>query len=51
MAIAAELDKDNPKIDHKRTLRASLLLMFAGFFVFFIVAIMVFLGLIRFLPD
>jgi hypothetical protein len=51
MAVAAEVDKDNPKISYKNTIRMALWFMFLGFLIFLIVAMLVFLGLIRFISD
>jgi hypothetical protein len=37
MAVAAEADKDNPKVNYKNVIRGSLWLMFIGFTTFLIV--------------
>jgi hypothetical protein len=51
IAVAAEVDKDNPKVNYKNVIRGSLWLMFIGFSTFLIVAMLVFFGLIKFFPD
>jgi uncharacterized BrkB/YihY/UPF0761 family membrane protein len=51
IAIGAEFDKDKKSIDYERAMKGSLVFMIWGFFIFFIIALLVFLGLIKFIPD